>query len=155
MYVLLWRTVYALTRVLFWCLFPSLFPKYLSLSWGYKQFVTRVHALLYMHSLLYNSDIITPGYRCFVKTLTAWYWAEKCRALSSIRLNRNCLHFVWNNAVIKHTYGMFVKMNQHVTSSQLRPGDSIWGHKCWSIIVQRLLVSLPLLYNRVTCQNEQ
>ena len=24
MYVLLWRTVYALTRVLFWCLFPSL-----------------------------------------------------------------------------------------------------------------------------------
>ena len=24
MYVLLWRTVYALTRVLFWCVFPSL-----------------------------------------------------------------------------------------------------------------------------------
>ena len=24
MYVLLWRTVYALTRVLFWCLLPSL-----------------------------------------------------------------------------------------------------------------------------------
>ena len=55
MYVLLWRTVYALTRVLFWCLFPSLLrnsgnKNQITLSWAHKQFATRVHTLFSIHS---------------------------------------------------------------------------------------------------------
>ena len=43
MYVLEWRTVSALTRELFWCLFPEL----RSNKWVHKQCVTRVHTLFY------------------------------------------------------------------------------------------------------------
>ena len=47
MYVLLWRTVYALTRVLFWCYFPRCcatreINTKITLSWVHKQFATRV-----------------------------------------------------------------------------------------------------------------
>ena len=45
MYVLLWRTVYALTGVLFWCL---LINTKITLQWAHKQFVTRVHTLLFI-----------------------------------------------------------------------------------------------------------
>ena len=50
MYVLVWRTVYALTRVLFWCLFLPLLRNSeintkITLSWAHKQFATRVHTL--------------------------------------------------------------------------------------------------------------
>ena len=50
MYVLLWRTVYALTLVLFWCLFPELrsHRHKITLSWAHKQFATRVHSLFYI-----------------------------------------------------------------------------------------------------------
>ena len=53
MYVLLWWTVFALTRVLFWCLFPSLLCNSdiyikITLSWAHKQFDTRVHTLFYI-----------------------------------------------------------------------------------------------------------
>ena len=50
MYVLPWQTVSVLTRVLFWCLFPSLLRKSenkpkITFSWAVKLFVTRVHTL--------------------------------------------------------------------------------------------------------------
>ena len=53
MYVLLWWTVSVLTRVLFWCLFPSLLRTRevntkITLSWALKQFVTWVHTLFSM-----------------------------------------------------------------------------------------------------------
>ena len=57
MYVLLWRTVYALTQVLFWCLFPSsvilvfIINTKITLSWAHKQFATRVHTLFSMSEL--------------------------------------------------------------------------------------------------------
>ena len=52
MYVLAWRTVYVLTRGLFWCLFPELRSNegnkhQITLEWAHKQFVTRVHTLFY------------------------------------------------------------------------------------------------------------
>ena len=56
-YVLSWRAVSALTRMLFWCLFPSLLrnsengPK-ITLSWALKPFVTRVHALFSIYVML-------------------------------------------------------------------------------------------------------
>ena len=43
MYVLSWRTVSALTRVLIWCL---------TLSWALKQFVIRIHTLFSMYLLV-------------------------------------------------------------------------------------------------------
>ena len=60
-YVLSWRTVSALTRVLFLCLFPSLLRnsgnKYKNnLSLALKQFVTRVHTLF---SIWYTCDTNT------------------------------------------------------------------------------------------------
>ena len=67
MYVLEWRTVSALTRVLFWCLFPELrsnegnkqqkkeMNTKITLEWGKKQFVTRVHNLFY-----FLHDITNP-----------------------------------------------------------------------------------------------
>ena len=45
MYALLWRTVYAHTRMLFWCL---LYHCKITLSWAHKQFATRVHTLFYI-----------------------------------------------------------------------------------------------------------
>ena len=53
MYVLSWRTVYALTRVLWWCLIPSLLlnsgnKHQNTLLWSHKQFDTRVHTLFYI-----------------------------------------------------------------------------------------------------------
>ena len=57
MYVLLWQTVYALTRVLFWCLFPSL----LCNSWNKHQNNTPVSAYTVCHTgtyiVLYTSII--------------------------------------------------------------------------------------------------
>ena len=61
MYVLAWRTVYALTRELFWCLFPELHSTgeiitKITLEWVLKQFVTRVHTLFY-----FLHDITNPS----------------------------------------------------------------------------------------------
>ena len=55
MYVLLWRTIFSLTQVLFWWLFPSLLHnsgnKYqITLSWALKQFVTLVQTLFSINS---------------------------------------------------------------------------------------------------------
>ena len=51
MYVLQWRTVSALTRMLFWCLFPGLQSnsgnKHQNNTRVHKQFATRVHTLSY------------------------------------------------------------------------------------------------------------
>ena len=44
MYALSWRTIYALIRVSFWCLF-----KHKKLSWAQKQFAIRVHTLFYIY----------------------------------------------------------------------------------------------------------
>ena len=58
MYVLEWWTVYALTRGLFWCLFPELrtameINTKIILDWVHKQFVTRVHTLFYfLHNIM-------------------------------------------------------------------------------------------------------
>ena len=63
MYVLLWRTVYALTRVLFWCLFIN---TKIILSWARKQFATRVHTLfyIYLESTYHHSVIRATLCRC-------------------------------------------------------------------------------------------
>ena len=58
MYVLLWQTISALTRVLFLCLFPSLLRNsgnnyQITLSWALKQNVTRAHTLLSI-----NNDMV-------------------------------------------------------------------------------------------------
>ena len=52
MYVLLWRTVYALTRVLFWCLFPLLLRSSGNKHQNnpHKQFATWVHTLFYKYT---------------------------------------------------------------------------------------------------------
>ena len=55
MYVLLWRTVYALTRLLFCVFFPRCrvtreINTKITLSWAHKQFATRVHTLFYISS---------------------------------------------------------------------------------------------------------
>ena len=60
MYVLEWRTVYALTRGLLWCLYPSCVATReintkITLEWAHKQFVTRVHTLFY-----FLHDITNP-----------------------------------------------------------------------------------------------
>ena len=69
MYVLSWRTISALTRVLFWCLFPSLrslvfislvareINTKTTLSWALKQFVTRVHTLFSIY-FPWSSNVI-------------------------------------------------------------------------------------------------
>ena len=60
MYVLLWRTVYVLTRVLFWCLFSPRccttreINTKITLSWAHKQFPTWVHTLFSMGSNEYE-----------------------------------------------------------------------------------------------------
>ena len=52
MYELWWRTVYAPTRVLFWCLFPSLLRKHhINPAEHIKQFATRVHIPYFVHGL--------------------------------------------------------------------------------------------------------
>ena len=53
-YVLSCRTVYALTRVLIWCLLPWLLRNWkinakIALTWAHKQFATRVHILFYIY----------------------------------------------------------------------------------------------------------
>ena len=50
MYVLLWRTVYALNRVLFWCATREINTK-ITLSWAHIQFAMQVHTLFYISSL--------------------------------------------------------------------------------------------------------
>ena len=52
-YVLSWRPIYALTRVLFWCLFPSLLRNSrknakITLVWANNLFTTGVHALFFI-----------------------------------------------------------------------------------------------------------
>ena len=53
-YVLTCLTVYVLTRVLFWSLFPSLLRNTkntkITFSWAQEQFVTRVHTLFSMYN---------------------------------------------------------------------------------------------------------
>ena len=54
-HVLSWRTVNALTRGLFWCLFPELRNTQITLEWVHKQFVTRVLVLFYfLHDIRIN-----------------------------------------------------------------------------------------------------
>ena len=69
MYVLWWRTVYALTGVLFWCLFPSK----ITLSWAHKQFATRVHKLFYISQISTVQPLEFGMKRWFHSTL---YWAR-------------------------------------------------------------------------------
>ena len=57
-YVLSWWTVYALTWVLFWCLFPLLLcnsenKHQITLSWAHKQSTTKVHTLFYIYIYIY------------------------------------------------------------------------------------------------------
>ena len=57
MYVLLWQTVSALSPVLFWCLFPSLFRNsgnkhQITLSWVHKQSSMRVHTLFFIYGYI-------------------------------------------------------------------------------------------------------
>ena len=61
MYVLVWRTVSAITRGLFWCLFPDCeatreIKIKITLEWAQKQFVTRVQILFY-----FFHDITNPS----------------------------------------------------------------------------------------------
>ena len=53
MYTLEWRTVSALTRGLFWCLFPEFrsngeINTKITLEWAQKQFITRVYIILFL-----------------------------------------------------------------------------------------------------------
>ena len=58
-----WRTISVLTRVIFWCLFPSLLrnsrntqQNNITLSWALKQFVTWVHALFPIYPKNYAEE---------------------------------------------------------------------------------------------------
>ena len=67
MYGLSWQTVYALTRVLFWCLFPSLLRNsgnkhQNNPSWAHKQFATWVHTLFSMYFSYLCGQCVTLGY---------------------------------------------------------------------------------------------
>ena len=68
MYVLLWRTVYALTRVLFWCLFPLLLRNEINtkitLLWAHKQFATRVHTLFSINRHWFIQRLSTKQATC-------------------------------------------------------------------------------------------
>ena len=57
MSVHLWRTVYALTWVLFWCLF--LINTKITLLWAYKQLPTRVHTLFSIYGALWMEFIVS------------------------------------------------------------------------------------------------
>ena len=46
-YVLWWRTVYVIPRVLFWCATRAINSK-ITLSWAHKPFATRLHMLFYI-----------------------------------------------------------------------------------------------------------
>ena len=48
MYVLKWRAVYALTRVLFWCLLFAELRRKIKLSWVHKHFVTTAHTTIFL-----------------------------------------------------------------------------------------------------------
>ena len=55
MYVLLWRTVYALTRVLFWCLFPSLLRNNpLVSAWTVRHAITYIILYMFINLELYT-----------------------------------------------------------------------------------------------------
>ena len=92
MYVLTWRTIYVLTRVLFWCLYPKI-----TLEWAHKQFVTRVHTLFYfLHDttnpwMTLTTRIFTHHPRVSLARLTfcwwrhnrlamTWQWPDNCDA---------------------------------------------------------------------------
>ena len=85
MYVLLWRTVYALTRVLFWCLFPCATREIntkITLEWAHKQFATRVHTLFYIYDViiaLFVGSVFYPTLGCDIQGFRAMgfsvqYW---------------------------------------------------------------------------------
>ena len=74
MYVLSWRTVYTLTRLLFWCLFPSL----LSNSGAHRQFAILVHTLFYINDRVIMTGlfivIITIVIIIIISTLSLSLW---------------------------------------------------------------------------------
>ena len=118
-YVLEWRTVYALTRGLFWCFCPSCAATrdQITLEWADKQFVTRVHTLFYFSHVITNpymtikTTIVTHRLRvsparftfCWLRhnrLLTTSQWQDNCNAIrrkviSRFHLRRYLRSVVW------------------------------------------------------------
>ena len=86
MYVLAWRTVYALTRVLFWCLWMN---TKITFEWVHKQFVTRVYTLFYfLHDITnpwmtLKTRIFTHHSRVSLARFTFCWWRHNRLAMTS------------------------------------------------------------------------
>ena len=105
MYVLAWRTVYALTRGLFWCLFPEKRSNegnkhQITLEWAHKQFVTRVHTLFYfLHDITnpkmtLKTRIFTNHPRVLLARFTLCWWRHN-RLLMTSQWPDNCDAITW------------------------------------------------------------
>ena len=104
MYVLEWRTVSALMKGLFWCLFPELRSndgnKYqITPEWAQKQFVTRVHTLFYfLHDITSINDdkttIVTHRPRVSLARFSFCWWRHN-RLLLTSQWPDNCDAITW------------------------------------------------------------
>ena len=77
MYVLSWRTVSALTRVFFWCLFTTINTK-ITLSWALKQFVTRVHTIFFIRPMLHPVvHCVWTSSSLYTYRITTWCYTHQ------------------------------------------------------------------------------
>ena len=93
MCVLLWQTVSMLTRVLFWCLFPSLLHNSgntkITLSWALKEFIMRLH----------TSFSITPLYHSIRGNEMAGSRDRQCDVISDIPLSLHWWCHMWHTCI--------------------------------------------------------
>ena len=105
MYVLEWRTVSALTRGLFWCLFPELeatreINTKITLEWAQKRFVMRVHTLFnFLHDITNPSMTIkSTSFTHRPRVSLAYFsfcWGRHNRLLMTSLWPDNCDAITW------------------------------------------------------------
>ena len=131
MYVLLRRTVYAFTRVLFWCLFPP--PKNknkITLSWAHKQFATRVHKLFSINYHIHpelkrtkKSFCMSIGWSsCPSDTITPNSWQIEYRANVVNRHDKQ-----WHNRSMNKRMDLLEEMMHWLTRRHYRMGRTRRG----------------------------
>ena len=90
MYVLMWRTVYVLTRGYFGVYFPSSVAvreinTKITLEWGHKQFVTRVHTLFhFLHDITNKKMMLQTHHpRVSLTRFTLCWWRHNRLVMTS------------------------------------------------------------------------
>ena len=97
--------VSALTRVLFWCLFPELLCNTkIALEWTHKQFVTRVQTLCYfLHDITNPSMTLKTIFTCHPHvslTRITFCLCRHNRLLMTLQWPDNCDSSTWNDMFV-------------------------------------------------------